>query len=674
MAYDENTQTEQVDENVSIPPEMFIPAVTASINLVPEMPDNDLSQIGQQAIADYRLDKGTMSEWLTKMEKGISLANLDKKAKDYPFQGASNIKYPLITSAALQFNARAYPAIVPSDRVVKAKTYGTDAGGMKAARGDRISAHMSWQLLSQITEWESETDKLLVMLPIVGSMVRKVWYDPVANRARCRVLRAGSLIVNEKVTSMANAPRLTEELPLYPQEIDERVASGEFEAVEYTDTGEDDQAQQDFIEQHTLLDLDNDSILEPYIVTVHCETQKVVRVVADFSPQNVNLIEGVDDMGMPYQRIASITRGSYFVKYDFLPSMDGSFWGTGLGSLLGDISESINTIMNMLIDAGHYASLGGGFIGEGLRLKGGAQRMKPGEWKMVPTNGGDIRNSIVPMQFMGPDATLFSLLGLLIEAGREIASVKDIMTGDSGAKNMTATTTIALIEQGMMVFSAAYKRIFRSMREEYKMIADINAQVVSVEEYNAFHDDVDEATGQPIMYDPQQDYASYDMDVEPVADPQSVTRMQEAAKAQFLMDLASAGLIDGTEAGQRALEAANIENTEELLPQPDPMQQQMGMMQMQAAQADLAQKMADIELTLAKVQQAKTDAVKNMAEADAKQTETQLDALMKTLEVMKDEMGRTLTGGLGPMAQPSGNGADALGGIPSAGAPEGFVA
>jgi chaperonin GroES len=44
-----------------------------------------------------------------------------RKPKNYPFEGAANIKYPLVTVAALQFGARAYPAIMDGSRIVKAR-------------------------------------------------------------------------------------------------------------------------------------------------------------------------------------------------------------------------------------------------------------------------------------------------------------------------------------------------------------------------------------------------------------------------------------------------------------------------------------------------------------------------------------------------------------------------
>lgn len=634
-------------ENQEISPMEFFAFVTQSQNIAKELSDAHLAEIADISLREYTLDKDSMSDWFDRMKRGVDLAQLIKDDKEYPFKGAANIKYPLITSAALQFNARAYPAIVPSDAVVRAKTHGQDPQGMKAARGERVSSYMSWQLTSEIEEWEAETDKLLVQLPIVGTMVRKVWFDPVKGRACCRVIDAGRFIINDKVGSLEDAPRATEELPLYPDEIETRVRSGQFIKVDLEiDEADKDKAQQ-FIEQHRRLDLDEDGYPEPYIVTIHKPSEKVVRIVADFEMQDVRAGE---------QGVVSIQRGSYFVPYHFLPGLDGGFWGTGLGLLLGDISDSVNSIINMLLDAGHYASLGGGFIGQELRMKGGAQRMRPGEWKMVSAGGGKIREALVPMTLPGPDGTLFQMLGMLIEAGREIASVKDIMTGDSGTKNMTATTTIALIEQGMMVFTAAYKRIFRSLKKEYKLLSKINSETVSLEKYSAFHDQVDQQ-GRPVMVDPQRDFGAMDMDIQPVADPRSVTKMQEAAKAELLMQMSSQGLVDKGEASSRIIDAMEIGDTESLVPQPDPMQQMMGQMQVQMMQADLAQKSADIELTLAKVQEARASVMESIAKAETdaqklilEQKRLRMDGLMKLLEDERGRLEQAVKAGLGTMA------------------------
>jgi chaperonin GroES len=600
-------------------------------NLATELSDAQLGQIGVEVVQMHGLDYSSMSDWRDRMKKGVELATLVKEKKSYPFENAANVKYPLVTTAALQFNARAYPAVVPSTEVVKVKTHGADPAGQKAARAERVQSHMSWQLLSQIEEWESETDKLLVQLPIVGTMFRKVWYDPVKGRQCCRVIDPGKLVINDKVTSLEDAPRMGEEISLYPYEIKSRVRSGQFVDADYFNPEDNDtQSPEVFIEQHTRLDLDEDGYEEPYIVTVHKKTYKVARIVADFETQDVRANS---------QGVIAISRGSYFIDYHFLPSMDGGFLGTGLGLLLGDISETVNSIINMMMDAGHMASLGGGFLGANMRIKGGSQRFRPGEWKPMQATGGQIRESIVPMTFPGPDGTLFQLLGLLIEAAKEVSSTKDIMTGDTGTKNMTATTTIALIEQGMMVFTAAYKRIFRSLKCEFKIIARNNAQHTSPEEYADFHDiqqqpDQTGHNGGPPI-DPASDYSAADLDIEPVADPRSVTKMQEAAKAEFVLNLAGQGLLNPEGATRRMLEAMSIGNVDELLPQPDPMQQAMAMMQAQAAEADLILKQISIDQALADIEETRSKSIKNMSDAEATAYGAQMDETKLKLEALR---------------------------------------
>lgn len=681
-----------------VSPEQFIAEVVASDNLAAVLDDKHLSEIALQVFTDYNTDKESMAEWFERMERGLSLARLVKEDRNYPFKGAANVKYPLITSAALQFNARAYPAIVPADRVVKCKVWGADPQGQKAARADRISEFMSWQLSADIEEWEEETDKLLVQLPIVGTVVRKWWYDPVERRPRCRLVDPGKFIVNDKVKNLADAPRMSEELPLYPSEIVTRIRSGQFVEFEYQRDEEDEQAPQKFIEQHTRLDLDEDGYEEPYIVTVHEDTETVVRIVADFVETDVRydtemrptvvtipVPHPVTGQPIPIEQIQpqevvtgilSIRRGSYFVAHQFLPSIDGGFHGTGLGLLLGDISDSINTIINMLLDAGHYASLGGGFIGSELRLKGGAQRHKPGEWKMVPETGGNVRNAVVPLTFPGPDATMFQMLGMLIEAGREISSVKDVTTGEAPNRQQTATATLALIEQGLMVFTAAYKRIFRALKKEYAILGGINRETLDPGVYNRFHDAAG-PDGQPIMFDPAQDFGAEDMDIQPVADPRSVTKMQQAAKAQMIGEWAEKGFVDRGEAISRMAEAMDVEDVEALMPQPDPMQQQMAELQMHAARADVSGKMADIELTMAKVEEARANAMESIAGAETDRMKImneakkdRLDGLFRLLEEDRARL-EAVRAGLGGMAGASGNGSAQGGGGQGMPAPQG---
>ena len=598
-------------------------------NLAEDMAEDRRAKIAHDVLLEYKLDKDSMSDWTERMKKGLDLAKLIRKDKTTPWPGASNVRYPLLTTAALQFNARAYPAIVPGADPVLCTVHGNDKGGKKAARGERVSRHMGYQLMFQIPEWELETDALTTVLPVVGTMLRKTWRDETMGRPRVKLCEPGSVIINNKAKSIDNAPRVSEEVPLYPYEIVERKRAGLYLDIDLLPDGDtsDEDGPQTMIEQHRRLDLDEDGYPEPYVVTVHKASQKVMRIVANFEAEDI-VFDG--------ERVISIQRRDYYSVFHFLPSMDGGFWGTGLGMLLGDISETINTTINQLIDSGAMSTLGGGFIGtQNLRLKGGAQRFRPGEWKQVNVLGDDIRKGLVPIPVAQPSPVLFQLLGLLMEAGREVASIKDIMTGDTGGRSMTATTTLALIEQGMALFNAAYKRLYLGLRNEFKMLARINAETLDPMEYSAFHDEVDER-GQPVMFDPAEDYALEDMDITPVADPKIVTSMQAMGRAQLLMELSQTGAVDPKVAATRVLEVAHVRDVEELVPQPNPIALQIEQRQLEHGlmmmEAEIEAARADIALTSAKVQQAMASAAKDFADADLDKMKMGLDAARLRLE------------------------------------------
>jgi len=55
----------------------------------------------------------------------------------------------------------------------------------------------------------------------------------------------------------------------------------------------------------------------------------------------------------------------------------------------------------------------------------------------------DIRKTYMQTPLPPPSPVLFQLLGMMVQASKEITAVKDILTGDTGGKVQTATTTLA---------------------------------------------------------------------------------------------------------------------------------------------------------------------------------------------------------------------------------------
>ena len=589
-----------------------------AVNVAEDFKEEFLDDIASQVVEEYEIDCESRSEWEKTAKKAQARADQEKEDKTYPFENASNVKYPLLITAALQFAARAYAAIIPDTQVVKSKVVGKDEGGEKRDKGDRVASHMSFQLLDEMPEWEEDTDTLLHQIPVIGCAFRKIFYDPAWSRNRSEMVSAFDFVVNQSTKSLETVPRATHRFELYPHQIDERVRSKVYLDQDYmasAEAGQDDDAPQEFLEQHRFIDLDGDGYREPWIVTVHFESKKVARIVANYDPDDLTLEEGHDGK----VQVAPIQRRSEFVKYPFLRDHKGGFYDVGFGKLLENISETIDSTINQMMDAGNLQNAGGGFIGSGLRLKKAEIRQSPGKYHMVQAAGGKIRDSIYNMEHPGPSPVLFQLLTMMVESGERLTSVQDILTGEL-ARNQTATTTLAMIEQGLKVYTSIYKRIYRALAQEFKILFRLNAKHLPEQSYYTLHDDPEAVF--------RADYDVKSLDIVPVSDPNMVTDMQRLARAQLIAETQAhpvwGAIQDPVASLRRYYDAAGIEDMDELIkpPQPDPMQQAAAESEIENKNADTAQKGASAE--------------KDMAEARLKNKEARLT------DEFESEMGEEL--------------------------------
>jgi chaperonin GroES len=506
----------------------------------------------------------------------------------------------------MQFAARAYPALVPSNgKIVKTVVVGKDKTGEKKEQADRVSTYMSWQILKDMEHWEEDMDKLLIMLPIAGCMFKKTFWDANSEKVSSRLILPKNFVVDNWTRSLEEAERQSEIFTLTPRQLKERQLQGIYLDIDLGTQNaplddrdhprHDDATPYTFVEQHTFIDMDDDGYSEPYIVTFHRNTGKVLRIAMRFDTDGVQLNKD--------GKISKISPIQYYTKFSFVPNPDGSFYDIGFGSLLGPLNESINTLINQLIDAGTVNTLSGGFIGKGLRIKSGDYEFRPNEWKPVNATGDDLRKQIVPLPTKEPSPVLFQLMQAMITSGKELASVAEIFVGKSPGQNTPATTTMATIEQGMKVFTAVYKRIFRALQKEFDKIYKLNETYINPNTYMSI---LDEAIG-------PSDFNNENYDICPGADPNAMSDTEKLMKAQGLMELMPMGILDPVKVGLRILETQEQPNYEELLvqsvresgqppaPPPDPKMLELEMKgklkeQEMALKADMAEKKNQLEM------------------------------------------------------------------------------
>lgn len=610
-------------------------------NIAEKMDEEDLCRLASDVISSYEYDKQSRAEWERITEKALEVIELKHEMKHTPWPNASNVKYPLISTAVIQFASRQMPALIRNDKVAEAQVIGADPTGEKEQRAARVSKHMSYQLLHEMEEWEDELDKMLHMLAAVGTVFKKTYYDPVKERPVSQLCLYDEIVIHEDVKSLEEARRITHKICMHKNDIIERMRLGLYSEMDPAELDREafeslqNESIHEILEQHCYIDLDGDGYEEPYIVLVDKDLRKVLRVVARYDEEDVE----VNDKG----EVIRIKPVHHFTDFHFIRSPKGKFYSIGFGQLLFSLNNSVNTILNQLIDAGTLANTQAGLMDKRLKIPGGRFELIPGQMQKVNLSAiDDIRKHIMPLDFKEPSPVLFQLLGTLVEATKEVSSVSDALTGREQAQNVAATTMLALIEQGGKVFSAIQKRLYMGMKKEFKKLFRLNRIFLDREQYFRVLDD--EAV---IRSD---DYIEADMDIKPVADPNVSSDAHRLARTQAQLSLVGQPGINSFEIMKRYLEDLNTPNIDAILSPPDPnappppelLKIQAEIMEKghkqeiakHRIQLEAMRSQADLLKKEAEIKELEARAVKNIADAEAAELGSQIKQYSAQVEAM----------------------------------------
>lgn len=626
------------------------PDTCVNPNLADRLRESDRVTLGKWVLDGYNADKASRSRWELRMESALDLALQLQKAKSFPWPECSNVAFPLVTISAMQFHSRAYPALISGTDIVRYRVpAGTaDPTGAIHQRAERIGNLMSRQVLEDDPSWEEQHDRALIALPILGSVFIKTYFKADARHNSSDLVLPFDLVMNYFSKSVEACPRKSHVIPLSRNDVYERVYKGVFLNVLHSDwyrsmpqqqptvntqradvrKGEtppppDENTPFKFIEQHTWFDMDQDGYAEPYTITIEASTGQLVRMVARWErPEDVRRLGN--------GRIISIIPTEHFTKYSFIPSPDGGIYDLGFGVLLGPLNESVNTMLNQLIDAGTMATTAGGFLGRGAKIRGGNYTFSPFQWNRVDATGDDLRKSMFPLPVREPSSVLFNLLSLLIDFTNRVSGATDISVGVTPGQNTPAETSRNALEQGQKIYQAIFKRVWRSMKGEFSRLYQLNA----------IH-----------LPDPERkDFLGDSRQVVPVADPNVVSESQRLQRAVMVKQTATATPGYNLEAVERDfLKALHVENVEVIYPGPDKVKPlpnpklQIETLKMQGKQMELKQKqqeflmqlMEDRRLNSAKIIQLMAQADKLIAEADGVQAGHKIAAFEAAIGAMK---------------------------------------
>ena len=537
-------------------------------NLAEFIGDNTLDELGSKLYDQYTEYKESRGDWEQSYREGLELLGFKYERRTEPFRGASGVNHPVLAEAVTQFQAQAYKELLPANGPVRAQILG-DVNPQKQDQANRVKDFMNYQIMDQMKEYEPEFDQMLFYLPLSGSTFKKVYYDDLLGRAVSKFVPADDLIVPYSATSLDDTDAIIHVVKISENDLRKQQVAGfyrdidlgkppvtenqlEDKKLELEGISRDGQEDQyTLLEVHTDLDLDGyedmgedgepTGIKLPYIVKIAQSNNKILSIRRNYQP--------TDPMKKKIQ---------YFVQFKFLPGT--GFYGFGLIHMIGGLTRTATAALRQLLDAGTLANLPAGFKTRGLRIRDDAQPLQPGEFRDVDAPGGNIRDQFMPLPFKGPDATLLSLMGVVVQAGQRFASIADAQVGDMN-QNAAVGTTVALLERGSRVMSAIHKRLYVGLKQEFKLLSEVfKTYLPPVYPY-----DVPGASREIKV----QDFDDR-IDILPVADPNIFSQTQRISMAQTQLQLAQSNpqIHNLYQAYRSMYDALGVKNVNAILPPP----------------------------------------------------------------------------------------------------------
>jgi len=539
-------------------------------NLAEFLPDEVLDELGSDLTGKYNDYNASRKDWEQSYTKGLDLLGFKYDMRTEPFQGASGATHPVLAEAVTQFQALAYKELLPANGPVRTQVVGAP-NQQKAQQAERVKDYMNYELMEKMEDYEPEFDSMLFYLPLAGSAFKKIYYDELEQRAMSKFVPADDLIVPYSATSLEDAEAVIHRVKMSKNDLRKQQIGGFYLDIELGTPGyeENDVEKKErelegqrkskdddiytLLECHVNLDLEGfehtdeqgepSGIKIPYIVTVELATRKVLSIRRNY------------EIGDPKK-----SKIDYFVHFKFLPGL--GFYGFGLIHMIGGLSRTATAALRQLLDAGTLSNLPAGFKMRGIRIRDDAQSIQPGEFRDVDAPGGNLKDSFMMLPFKEPSATLLNLMGIVVQAGQRFASIADLQVGD-GNQQAAVGTTVALLERGSRTMSAIHKRIYSSLKKEFKLLARV-FKLYLPPEYP-----YDVVGGQRMIK--QQDFDDR-VDIVPVADPNIFSQTQRISLAQTELQLATSNpqMHNMYNAYRNMYEALGVKDIDQLLMKPQP--------------------------------------------------------------------------------------------------------
>lgn len=541
-----------------------------SANLAESMDKSVRHSMAADLIDLIDKDKDSRRRRQEQYEEGLRRTGLgDDAPGGAQFQGASRVVHPVLAEACVDFEARAIKELMPSNGPVKTQVL-SDADPERLELANVKRDILNLQMTKLIPEWRDELESLLSQLPMGGSQYQKIWWD--GKRKRTEFLPIDHVFLPLNITNFYSSPRVTHRQLITRLEFEARCDSGLYlaEAKELSEPAGNTHAdspaeaandkiqgqeQGDIYNEDGLrevyevyLDIDmttyDDAMDEgalPYIAHIDVHTSELVGLYRNWEEED-----------------ADCTKLHWIVDWGFIPWRGA--YKLGLPHLIGGLSAAATGALRALLDSAHAANAPTLMKLKSGRLVGQTTEVAITQLQEIegPTGIDDIRKLVSAIPFPGPNATLFSLLGFIVDAAKGVVTTAEEKIAEAGS-TMPVGTSMALIEQGSKVFSSIHARLHASQARALEILCRLNAKYPETGLWSRL-------LGKQIS----DGLFSTTDDISPVSDPNIFSEAQRYSQLQTVMQLSTADptiQYNRAEIHRRMLQLINLPDIDSVLPE-----------------------------------------------------------------------------------------------------------
>ena len=533
-------------------------------NIADKLNEGERNKLATRLLKDIDRDRKAREKRDKEYEEAIKRTGLGKETPGgADFEGASKAVHPMLTEATVDFASRAIKELMPPNGPVKVFVPGDNPEPDRFVKGDRVKNWNNYQFLEQMPDFRSELEQLLTQLPLGGSQYLRLVYDSQKKRPVPTYWPSDDVYIPYAASGFYSAERLTFCEHITEFEFEMRVDSGMYldlgwisPTSQVTDKTLPEKATDAVEGKDQIQPYNEDGLRNVYEVMCWCDIENKhkhapYRVTVDGAHRQVVAInrnwEEEDETKQPLY---------WAVEFPFIPWRGA--YSIGLGQMIGSLSGAATGALRALLDSAHMNNLPTLLRLKGANFSGQSKELNIAEVTEIEGGiaGDDIRKLVMAVPFNPPSNVLLELLGVVSDMGRGMVQTTFEKMGEQSTQ-LPVGTTLALIEEGMTVFSAIHLRLFKAMNHVIKILNRINRMYLEEEEVK---DELGEVIAYRRDFDPP-------YDVLPVTDPEIFSDVQRMAQLQVIADRAAQmpEVYNVKEVEKRILERTKIPNADELL-------------------------------------------------------------------------------------------------------------